>query len=40
MENGVETGHDWSQIWMVPAGLAVAVLILFLIFFKEEEKIV
>jgi len=39
MENGAEVGHDWSQIWMVPAGLAVVVLILFLILFKEEESI-
>ncbi len=39
MESGAEVGHDWFQIWMVPAGLAVAVLILFLIFFKEEESL-
>ncbi len=39
MENGVEAGHDWSQIWMVPAGLAVVVLILFLALFREEESI-
>ena len=39
MENGAEVGHDWSQIWMVPAGLAVVVLILFLLLFKEEESI-
>ncbi len=39
MENGAEVGHDWTQIWMIPAGLAVAVLIIFLIFFREDEKI-
>lgn len=39
MENGAEVGHDWSQIWMVPAGLAVVVLVLFLLLFKEEESI-
>jgi nucleoside transporter len=30
--------HDWLKIWMVPAYIALAVLILFIIFFREKEK--
>jgi nucleoside transporter len=32
-------GHDWKAIWFVPAGIAVAVLIYFIIFFKEKREI-
>ena len=39
MENGNLVARDWSQIWMVPAGLAVVVLLLFLLLFREEENI-
>lgn len=39
MENGAAVGHDWTQIWLIPAGLAVVVLLLFLLFFRENEKI-
>jgi nucleoside transporter len=31
--------RDWTSIWYVPAGIAVAVLIYFLIFFKEKREI-
>lgn len=31
-------GHDWKNIWMVPAGVAAAVLLLFLFFFKDPKK--
>lgn len=31
-------GHDWKNIWMVPAGVAVAVTLLFLLFFKDPKK--
>ena len=30
-------GHDWKQIWLMPAGFAVGVLILFLLIFKDEK---
>ena len=30
--------HDWSAIWATPAWIAVAVLVLFLIFFREPVK--
>lgn len=32
-------GHDWKSIWMVPAGIAIVVLILFLVFFKDNSKL-
>jgi nucleoside transporter len=33
------TMHDWQAIWLIPAGIAAAVLILFLLFFKERKHI-
>lgn len=29
--------HDWLRIWMVPAYIALAVLILFILFFRERK---
>ena len=33
-------GHNWSSIWMIPAGISALILIAFLIFFKDpaDEK--
>ncbi|MEO7923800.1 MAG: nucleoside permease [Chitinophagaceae bacterium] len=31
-------GHDWKSIWMIPAGIAAVILILFLFFFKETKQ--
>ena len=31
--------HNWQAIWLVPAGIAVAVLIYFTIFFKEGKEV-
>lgn len=31
-------GHDWKSIWLVPAGIAAAVTLLFLVFFKDPKK--
>ncbi len=31
-------GHDWKSIWLIPAGIAVAVVILFLLFFRDNRK--
>jgi MFS family permease len=28
--------HDWSSIWLIPAGMAAAVFVLFLLFFKDK----
>ena len=33
-------GHDWKSIWMIPAGIAAAITILFLLFFKDDKKVV
>jgi uncharacterized membrane protein YuzA (DUF378 family) len=35
----VGEGHNWKQIWMVPAGIAAVVMILFMLFFKENELV-
>jgi nucleoside transporter len=35
----VGEGHDWLKIWMVPALIAVAVLIYFILFFREKKEI-
>lgn len=35
-ENGQ---YDWTSIWYVPAGIAVFVLVYFIIFFKEKREI-
>jgi hypothetical protein len=29
-------GHNWQSIWLTPAAIAGAVLIAFILFFKEE----
>lgn len=29
--------HDWAQIWLFPAGFALAVMLLFALFFKNEK---
>jgi len=31
--------HQWSGIWMVPAYIAIAVMIYFILFFKEKKEI-
>jgi nucleoside transporter len=33
---GTITKHDWTSVWMVPAGIAAVVLVLFVIFFKDN----
>ena len=32
------TGHDWPQIWMVPAGLAAIILALFAVLFRPARQ--
>ena len=34
-----ETQNDWQSIWLIPAGIAAVVTLLFLIFFKDDEKV-
>lgn len=35
--NRLATGHDWQTIWLIPAGMAVAVLLVFAVAFRPEE---
>jgi len=32
-------GHDWKNIWLVPAYIAVGVLIYFILFFREKKQL-
>jgi MFS family permease len=34
----VAGGHDWKGIWLVPAYIAAAVLIYFILFFREKKE--
>ena len=34
-----DNSYQWTQIWYVPAGIAIFVLVYFLIFFKERKEI-
>ncbi len=36
--NSPTAGHNWHMIWLIPAGIAAAVMVLFLVFFKESGK--
>lgn len=31
--------HNWKSIWFVPAGIAIAVMIYFILFFREKKSI-
>ncbi|HVV53852.1 MAG TPA: nucleoside permease [Mucilaginibacter sp.] len=31
--------HDWKSIWLIPGGIAVVVMIFFLLFFKDKKHI-
>jgi hypothetical protein len=33
------TGHNWQNIWLIPAAIAGAVLIAFILFFKEKKEV-
>ena len=35
----VEGVYDWTSIWYVPAGIAIFVLVYFVLFFKEKREI-
>jgi len=32
-------GHNWQSIWLIPAGIALVVLLLFLLLFKEKKAV-
>jgi nucleoside transporter len=38
--SGIVTGHNWNGVWMVPAGIAAVVLVLFIIFFNDKKETV
>ena len=31
-------GHNWHMIWLIPAGIAAAVMVLFMLFFKDKNQ--
>jgi uncharacterized membrane protein YqiK len=33
----VDNVKNWTSIWMVPAGIAAVVLVLFVLFFKDNK---
>ena len=41
LENAIGTiAHDWQGIWIYPAWGSVAVLVIFVVFFREPKKVV
>src|SRR5919107_3710374 len=35
---GSATGHDWKAIWLIPAGIAFVVFLLYAFLFREQKK--
>jgi nucleoside transporter len=33
-------GHDWKMIWLIPAGIAAVVFVLFILFFRDKSRAV
>lgn len=33
-----EKMHDWHTVWLIPAGIAAVVLVLFMLFFRDSNK--
>lgn len=38
MEGGTIAGYDWQTIWKIPALMAIVVIVLFALFFKDNKK--
>jgi nucleoside transporter len=38
MYAGGAAGHEWKSIWLIPAGMAAAVLLLFALFFRSAQQ--
>lgn len=34
----VADGHAWQNVWLIPAGIALVVLLIFLLFFRDTKK--
>jgi MFS family permease len=32
-------GHDWKMIWLIPAGIAGVVFLLFILFFRDQSRV-
>jgi MFS family permease len=32
-------GHDWKMIWLIPAGIAAVVFLMFIVFFKDAKTV-
>jgi MFS family permease len=30
--------HNWQDIWLIPAAIAAVVLVVFLLFFRDDRK--
>ena len=37
---GADAVTNWTSVWLVPAGIAAVVLILFFLFFRDRDKTV
>ena len=37
--DGLVTMHEWQSIWLLPAGMAAVVMVLFMLFFKETVSV-
>lgn len=35
----IDGGHDWKSIWLIPAGIAGVILLLFAVSFREKEDL-
>jgi MFS family permease len=31
-------GHDWKNIWMIPAAISLVVFVLYAVFFRDEKQ--
>jgi MFS family permease len=38
--DGVNAVTNWTNVWLVPAGIAGVVLLLFILFFRDNKKLV
>jgi len=36
--DGVKVSYNWEEVWLIPAGISAVVLVLLILFFKENEN--
>ena len=34
-----EAGHDWKMIWLIPCAMALVIVVVFAVFFKDDKKV-